>query len=61
MSNGAGMSPMATKPNTEFPHPNPKASYIEGPANGRKAPNRERETVRAAIPEAAKVGNESMM
>ncbi len=52
---------MAMKPNMLFPQPRPKAAYIEGPARGRKAPNKEREMVRAATPEAAKVGKESMM
>jgi hypothetical protein len=49
------------KPNTLFPQPRPKEAYMLGPANGRKAPKSERETVRAAMPEAAKVGKESMM
>jgi hypothetical protein len=52
---------MAMKPNTELPQPKPRAAYMLGPARGRKAPNKERETVRAATPEAAKVGKESMV
>ena len=49
------------KPSTEFPHPKPSLAYIVGPAKGKNAPNSERETVRAAMPDAAKVGNESMV
>lgn len=52
---------MAMNPNTLFPQPRPNASYIEGPARGRNAPKRERETVRAAMPEAAKEGKLSIV
>ena len=49
------------KPKTLFPHPNPRVLYMPGPARGRKAPKRERRMVRAATPDAAKVGKESMV
>jgi hypothetical protein len=52
---------MAINPSTELPQPRPRVAYIEGPARGRNAPKRERETVRAATPEAANVGKESMV
>ena len=52
---------MAMNPSTELPQPRPNAWYIEGPASGRKAPKRDRATVKAATPEAANVGKESMV
>jgi hypothetical protein len=52
---------MAMNPSTLLPQPSPRAWYIDGPARGRNAPKRERETVRAATPEAANVGKESMV
>ena len=33
-----------------FPHPKPNAAYMEGPARGKKAPKKERDTVSAATP-----------
>lgn len=43
----------AIKASNEFPQPNPRASYIEGPANGKTAPSRDRNTVLAAAADAA--------
>lgn len=61
MRSGAGINPIAMKPRTELPHPSPSALYMLGPARGRKAPKSDRETVRAAMAEAANCGKESMM
>jgi hypothetical protein len=52
---------MAMNPSTELPQPSPSFLYMLGPARGRKAPNSERDTVRAATPEAANVGKESIV
>lgn len=52
---------MAMNPSALFPHPNPRDAYMLGPAKGRKAPKRERETVNAATPDAANAGKESMV
>lgn len=53
MRSGAGINMKAMKPRIELPHPSPSASYILGPARGRKAPKSDLETVRAATAEAA--------
>jgi hypothetical protein len=47
------MKATATNPRTELPQPRPKASYIDGPANGNSAPTRQRKMVLAAVTEAA--------
>lgn len=33
----------------EFPHPSPRALYIDGPARGRTAPTKDRSAVLAAV------------
>lgn len=60
ISSGAGIKAMAMNPRTLFPHPSPNAENMLGPASGKNAPNRDLDTVRAATPEAAKLGKESM-
>lgn len=43
----------AMKARRELPHPKPRASYMEGPAKGNKAPTSDRRPVLAAVTEAA--------
>jgi hypothetical protein len=50
---GIGAKATAMKPRSDVPHPTPRASYMLFPANGSSAPRRERETIAAAVAEAA--------
>ncbi|KAL8967485.1 MAG: hypothetical protein Q9197_005400, partial [Variospora fuerteventurae] len=53
--NTSGIAPKASAMNAKrlFPQPNPKLSYMLGPASGRTALSRERRTVAAARADAA--------
>lgn len=51
--NGTEHIASAMKASREFPHPSPKASYIDGPANGSRAPISDRSAVLAAVTDAA--------
>ena len=50
---GTGIHATAMKPSSELPQPIPSASYMLGPASGSRAPMRERNTVAAALTDAA--------
>jgi hypothetical protein len=54
------MKATAMKPRTDVPQPIPKAEYMLFPARGSRAPNNERNTVFAAVADAANVVNVSM-
>lgn len=59
IQNGNGASASAMKPNKLLPHPKPRASYIDNPANGNTAPATDRTTVLAASELAANTVNAS--
>lgn len=48
-----GHNAIAMKASNELPQPSPRLLYISGPARGRNAPRSDRNTVFAAIAEAA--------
>ncbi len=50
---GTGMNASEMKPSKEFPHPRPSDAKSLGPASGSRAPNRDREATRTALPDAA--------
>jgi hypothetical protein len=52
---------MAMKPRRLFSHPNPSFTYMDGATSGKRAPNRDRLVVSAAIEEAANTGKLSMI
>lgn len=54
IQNGSGASANAMKPSRLLPHPKPRASYMDRPANGSTAPATDRTTVLAASELAAK-------
>jgi hypothetical protein len=60
-SAGTGMNATAKKPNILLPHPNPSDLYIDGPASGSMAPNKQRSAVIPAMAEAANCGKQSIM
>lgn len=56
---GTALKTSATKPSRLLPHPRPRLSYIAGPPNGSIAANTERNTVVAAMADAAYIPNAS--
>ncbi|QBZ56882.1 hypothetical protein PoMZ_01800 [Pyricularia oryzae] len=60
MTKGTGSIASAINARSEFPHPNPSAAYMAGPASGSTAPATDLMTVFAAIALAAYMLNESM-
>lgn len=59
IQNGNGASAKAMKPSRLLPHPKPRASYMDSPANGSTAPATDRTTVLAASELAANTVNAS--
>jgi hypothetical protein len=60
-SAGTGMKAIARKPSMLLPQPSPRLWYILGPANGRRAPKRQRSAVIPAMADAANCGKQSIM
>ena len=50
---GTGINANPTNPRRLFPHPNPKASYMDNPNSGTNAPKIDLKTVFAAMADAA--------
>jgi hypothetical protein len=59
-SAGTGTNAIARNPSRLFPQPNPRVSYIVGPASGSNAPNKHRRAVMPAMAEAANCGKQSI-
>lgn len=60
-SAGTGINAIAMNPNMLFPHPRPRDAYMDGPARGSMAPNRQRRQVMPAMADAAYCGKQSIM